>query len=74
VHGAAVGEHGGDADDGIFEEAMARARFTRRAHRDDAAERRVEHDRWVIADRQPARREDALEIEAGKAGLRVHEQ
>ena len=74
VHGATVGEHRRHADHCILEEAVARARLAGGAHRDDPAERRRQHDRRVITDRQAARREDALELEPGQAGLRVDEQ
>lgn len=74
VHGAAVGEHRRDADHRVLEEAVPRARLARRAHRDQAAERRRQHDRRVVADRQAARRQDALELEAGQPGLGVDEQ
>ena len=43
VHRAAVGEHRRDADHRVLEEAVPRARLARRAHRDDAAERRRQH-------------------------------
>ena len=74
VDGAAVGEHGRQPDHGVLEEAVARARLAGCAHRDQPAEGRAQDAGWVVAHRQPARRQHLLEAEPGDPGLHVAEQ
>jgi hypothetical protein len=74
VHRPAVGQHGRDPEHRVLDAAVARRRLAGRAHGDEPADRRSQRRGREVAEREPARHQDALERERGQPGLDVDDQ